>query len=156
MQTFLLEETGYGVASKDGKVLYHCSRESMSGALPRWDTWTPLYRRVDDPMMKEMTWDNAPEGATRLDGPRDSCFAGPDGKDYIVKCPGGRTWHVDGPCSNCTRKDEKHYCWIRHGDPVKCNVTVDKQGDTCSAGAGSIQTGNWHGFLTNGILSENR
>jgi hypothetical protein len=31
-------------------------------------------------------------------------------------------------------------------------LTVDKNGDTCAAGAGSILTPAWHGFLRNGEL----
>jgi hypothetical protein len=68
----------------------------------------------------------------------------------MVKTPGGH-WDLDSRASNCTRKDDKtHRCWCRHG--VAPNITVDKQGDTCAAGAGSIQCGNYHGFLRDGYL----
>jgi hypothetical protein len=51
--------------------------------------------------------------------------------------------------SNCTLPgDKKHHCWIRHGEVP--NLTVDKAGVTCAAGAGSIQAGDYHGFLRNG------
>ena len=78
---------------------------------------------------------------------------GPDGICLIVKCPNGRDWYVDSEASNCTRKGEPHQCWCRHGDPRECRVTVDKNGDTCAAGAGSIQAGDYHGFLQAGILT---
>lgn len=65
--------------------------------------------------------------------------------------PNGHTWDIDSRASNCTRKDDRtHRCWIRHGEPP--NVHVDKNGDTCSAGAGSILVEGWHGFLHNGEL----
>lgn len=78
-------------------------------------------------------------------------WCGPDGKSLHVICPGGAAWCIDSRCSNCTLpKDNTHKCWIRHGEPPM--LTVDKRGVTCSAGAGSIQTYNWHGFLRNGEL----
>lgn len=81
------------------------------------------------------------------------CYRGPDGIALVVRCPDGHDWLVDGRASNCTRRDDDtHACWVRHGDPRECTLTVDKNGDTCSAGAGSIATPNWHGFLRNGRL----
>jgi hypothetical protein len=77
------------------------------------------------------------------------------GKNLIVKTPGG-DWHIDSNCNNCTIPDdasqEKHHCWILHGTPPE--ITVDKNGVTCGAGAGSILTANgkYHGFLRNGYL----
>lgn len=82
-------------------------------------------------------------------------LCGPDGKCMCVQVPGGHLWMIDSRAGNCTMPDDtKHKCWVRHGEAP--NLTVDKNGLTCQAGAGSIQTENWHGFLTNGILSENR
>ena len=76
---------------------------------------------------------------------------GPDGMSLMVVCPDGAYWHIDGPASNCTKKDDKvHKCWVRHGTPP--NITVDKAGLTCAAGGGSIQTDHWHGFLRNGYF----
>ena len=80
---------------------------------------------------------------------------GPDGRVLNVIVPdgtkGGSHWSPDSRASNCTMKEDKvHRCWVRHGTPP--NITVDKNGNTCSAGAGSIATGNWHGFLRNGYL----
>lgn len=76
-------------------------------------------------------------------------FLGPDGRSLHVVCPDGHAWCIDSRAKNCTMpKDENHKCWIRHGDPPK--ITVDKQGVTCSAGAGSIDTGAYHGFLRDG------
>lgn len=86
---------------------------------------------------------------------------GPDGHCLIVIVPttGMRPtqWAVDGRCNNCTLpKDDAHKCWVRHGNPATEPVHVDKAGHTCSAGAGSIQTSGWHGFLDHGWLVENR
>jgi hypothetical protein len=81
-------------------------------------------------------------------------WAGPDGIALMVRCPNGKDWHVDGQASNCTMpQDHVHKCWVRHGDPRECRVTVDKNGVTCAAGAGSIQAGDYHGFLQHGVLT---
>ncbi len=76
-----------------------------------------------------------------------------DGIYLMVRCPNGRDWAVDSQASNCTRNGEPHACWVRHGDPRECRVTVDKNGDTCAAGAGSIMAGDYHGFLQSGVLT---
>lgn len=106
-------------------------------------------------------------------------YRGPDGLSLVCKTPGG-DWMMDGRASNCDSscktcgvpyKDHKnvgsdtvkdnscdtyedykpHKCWVRHGEPP--NLTVDKNGVTCGAGAGSILQKNYHGFLTNGELT---
>lgn len=114
----------------------------------------PIYQRRDDPSVR-YTLQKAPDGAmyfaTWYEKHRDWC--GLDGHALMVKAPGGHDWHVDGRCSNCTRPEDKvHKCWCRHGDPTTGDVTVNKVGDTCSAGAGSLLLKNWHGFLTSGWL----
>lgn len=82
---------------------------------------------------KNFTWDN--ETAPHL---------------YVIT-PGG-IWDIDSRCNNCDMpSDRLHRCWVRHGElPL---ISVNKNGLTCKAGAGSIWhnkgTG-WHGFLTNG------
>ncbi|MES5489064.1 hypothetical protein QMZ05_40505 [Bradyrhizobium sp. INPA03-11B] len=82
-------------------------------------------------------------------------MVGPDGRSLVVKCPDGHQWMVDARASNCTKPDDdKHHCWVRHGRPEDGTLHVDKAGNTCAAGAGSIQTGKWHGFLRNGYLVE--
>lgn len=76
-----------------------------------------------------------------------------DGLCPQVRCPGGGDWLIDSRASNCTMPgDDTHQCWVRHG--AVPDLTVDKNGNTCAAGAGSIQTGNWHGFLRGGFLVE--
>jgi len=64
------------------------------------------------------------------------------------------TWYIDGRASNCTKPaDVKHRCWVRHGTVGEL-LTVDKNGLTCDAGAGSIYMDDkrWHGYLRNGKL----
>lgn len=79
-------------------------------------------------------------------------WKGPDGRSLAVKVPGDHDWLVDSRASNCTRPDDReHRCWVRHGEVP--NITVDKNGDTCAAGAGSIQAGAYHGFLRGGVLT---
>lgn len=76
------------------------------------------------------------------------------GKHLIVVTPDNHHWNVDSRARNCTIPEDRiHRCWIAHGEPP--NVTVDKNGLTCNAGAGSIQTASWHGFLRNGQLVVN-
>jgi hypothetical protein len=47
--------------------------------------------------------------------------------------------------------DGEHRCWVRHGEPPR--ITVDKNGPTCQAGAGSILAGDYHGFLRDGAFT---
>lgn len=109
-----------------------------------------LYRRADTG--EEMTLRDAPDGAMWEATWYSSvpAWCGDDGRAIICRVPTNHDWHIDGPCSNCTRPNEPHRCWVRHGEPP--NLTVDKNGNTCSAGAGSILTSTWHGFLRNGEL----
>lgn len=86
----------------------------------------------------------------------------------VVKTPGG-DWVIDMEANNCTmpnrpksarrgkhetygRFQEDHHCWIIQG--AVPDITVDKNGVTCGAGAGSIGQPHYHGFLRNGYLEE--
>lgn len=108
--------------------------------------WTEmLYRRSDTGALTTLR--TAPEGAM-WNAPWYP-WKGPDGLSLVVRCPGGAEWMIDGRANNCTLpNDDVHRCWIRHGEPPR--ITVDKNGLTCSAGAGSIQAGSYHGFLRDG------
>jgi hypothetical protein len=102
--------------------------------------------------------------------------AGPDGHAVSCKCPNQSrsswtVWHIDGRASNCTSACAKcgvpyrdhrtdcqyqdsapqHRCWSRRGT-IGEPINVDKSGETCKAGGGSIQTDGWHGNLHNGVL----
>lgn len=129
-----------------------------------WQDWQELlYRRADSGQLVTLRSRDegagappgAPPGATWDAWWLPDAWRGPDGIAYTVRCPNGHDWHVDSRASNCTLPDDKiHRCWVRHGDPRECHVTVDKQGRTCAAGAGSIQAGDYHGFLRDGVLTQ--
>lgn len=88
-----------------------------------WNTWYPNH----------VFWDNQ------------------KGPHLEVVLPNGCHWNIDSRASNCgSPEDKQHRCWVRHGVPPE--ITVDKAGHTCTAGAGSIDMGGWHGFLRNGYL----
>lgn len=141
-------------------------------------TWVDiLYAGAPDG--KLYTWDGAPSGAMRDAewlkrfhcAPENNEYIGPDGLALQVKTPAGE-WMVDSQASNCTRDQRvavdtpegregkltqfrrTHYCWVRHGDPRTGYVHVDKAGETCAAGAGSILIGKFHGFLHHGYLRD--
>lgn len=126
----------------------------------KWQVWQEqVYRRTDTGGLRVLHQDApAPEAPSAEPG---ACWdawwmpfsRGEDGIYLMVRCPDGHDWAVDSQASNCTRPGEPHQCWVRHGDPRACRVTVDKNGDTCAAGAGSIQTPGWHGFLREGVLA---
>ena len=118
-----------------------------------WQRFTEaVWRRADNAL--ETTLSQAPAGALWY-APWCDQFHRPQGPHVlIVKLPDGSDWEIDGQSSNCgipeDRSQEKHHCWVIHGTPP--DITVDKNGVTCSAGAGSIQTARWHGFLQDGYL----
>lgn len=116
--------------------------------------WTPWYRNVETG--EEVTGRELPVGAiwdqAKL-SPAYAARAGADGRYLVCKLPGGHHWSIDGRANNCGRPDDDvHRCWVRHGEAPA--LTVNKEGDTCVAGAGSIQVPDWHGFLRNGVLEE--
>lgn len=81
--------------------------------------------------------------------PKDMFWSNQQGPYLEVLLPNGNRWNIDSRASNCGLPDDKeHRCWCRHGDPP--NITVNKVGRTCNAGAGSIWIGDYHGMLENG------
>lgn len=97
-------------------------------------------------------WTNAPDA----EGRRYRVFRpGADGRVLVCVLPDNHHWIIDSRCNNCgSPDDDQHWCWCRHGSPEDGSLHVDKNGLTCSAGAGSIQSGNWHGYLHNGQLEQ--
>lgn len=92
-----------------------------------------------------------PEGA--YDRRSRTRLFGTDGKCINVVLPNGIIWAIDSRASNCTRVDDNlHKCWSRKGDGRGGIIHVDKSGDTCQAGGGSIIAGDYHGFLHDGYL----
>lgn len=134
----------------------HCACGYAFSADDEWQVFTrSLYRRMDDPAAAPLPIEDMPPGAmwNAWWFANHKSWVGPDGMSLMVRCPDGHDWAVDGQASNCTMpNDDVHKCWVRHGDPRKGEVHVDKKGLTCKAGAGSIQTGKWHGFLHNSVL----
>lgn len=138
---------------------------------PRWPTrcacgyeFTPedarqlftdlIYRRPDTG--EEMTIREAPAGAMWF-APWADHFHQPQlAHTLAVKLPDGTEWQVDSQATNCPVKDdrrqEKHHCWVIEGTPP--DITAGKAGPTCNAGAGSIQSHGYHGFLRNGWLED--
>jgi hypothetical protein len=85
---------------------------------------------------------------------------GYDGKSVVCIIPTSKYtdkichWYIDSRASNCTMpNDTEHRCWVRHGTFCE-EVHVDKGGNTCQAGAGSISVEGFHGFLHHGKLVE--
>jgi hypothetical protein len=84
-----------------------------------------------------------------------STKGGCGGRHLHITLPNLAEWDVQSRARNCTRPDEPHECWVMSGDPEADppTVTAGKDGNTCSAGAGSILAGDYHGFLRNGELT---
>lgn len=135
-----------------------------SGAIPcSWweytDRYTEFVNGVSSPIMRnmetgeEVSSRDLPVGALWVAVNNEGFYpTGSDGLAIICMLPGKHTWMIDGRASNCTMKDDtKHRCWVRHGT-VGERLTVDKNGPTCKAGAGSIKVDGYHGFLRNGEL----
>ncbi len=102
---------------------------------------------------KTWTFRDLPPGAV-YNAYWDEIHVGTDGRSLVAICPDGHAWHIDARANNCTMKDDNiHRCWVRHGKPEDSTLHVDKNGVTCAAGAGSIDTGGYHGFLHNGEFS---
>lgn len=172
-------ETGYhnalvriadGTLVIDDHGFYRTEPEGWPRDDPRWpthctcgyafgpdDPWQLFYERLyrDPRTGAEYTIRDAPPGAMwRAEWMEDvAAYRGPDGQCLAVVLPDGHQWMIDGRASNCTRpKDNDHKCWVRHGEPP--NLTVDKNGNTCQAGAGSIVSAGYHGFLVDGYLTD--
>jgi hypothetical protein len=111
-----------------------------------------IYRRVDGTNERILLRDNPPGAMYYSEW--HMCHHEPRCEKHLFAiCPDGRTWEIDGRCSNCgSPNDRTHRCWVRHGEPPM--ITVDKAGVTCNAGAGSIATGTYHGSLQNGRFTD--
>lgn len=159
VRCFWIEPTGDAeVTFGDGRVeIVPYSRDSEAdwGArYPGWKSMHPRYRRADTGEVKTRIPDFGPGAmwdAWWYRGVTGGPFLDPlpDGRSIVVTLPNGHDWCIDMRSSNCTLPDDTaHHCWVRHGEPP--NITVDKDGLTCQAGAGSIQSGSYHGFLKSG------
>lgn len=139
-----------GQMVKEG--VHHMSLHEVVGAM-----WFDDYSEPNMPRDAQ-DWEHLDaEWVARVKNPdgsipaRHPSFIFAEGPQLTVMTPGGR-WVIDSRASNCgSPYDYNHRCWVRHGEPPM--ITVDKNGATCSAGAGSIQCGSYHGFLQNGELT---
>jgi hypothetical protein len=116
-----------------------------SGDVIATDAWSLSMCRIPGAMFWSSIGDR--QADEHLAGSR--LFA--SGPQLQVILPDNNPWNIDARANNCGKPaDFEHRCWIRHGDPPA--ITVDKGGLTCTAGAGSIDSGTWHGFLRAGEL----
>lgn len=130
--------------------------------------YTPYIGNIASPIMRNLAtgeecpsnklpsgacWDcNAPPEPAQAKLRRYLYPLGLDGLSIACRLPDGHDWHIDSRANNCTMKeDNEHRCWVRHGT-IGDQLHVDKNGHTCTAGAGSIATKEYHGFLHNGVL----
>lgn len=154
--------------SPEESTVYLLDKQEPPHEDPRWPThcpcgyafrdtdhWQVFVRRLfQAPDGQCYTLQGAPPGAMWDASWYPEHYKHEDGLYLVVKLPNGHDWAVDGQASNCTRPGETHRCWVRHGDPRTGMLHVDKAGNTCSAGAGSILAGSYHGFLHHGYLSD--
>lgn len=113
---------------------------------------SPRFRRLDTG--EELRWKQLSPGALYVVDPRHEFKYRRGHDDDAIACvlPDGTHWHIDSVANNCTKTDDReHRCWVRHGSKPGV-IHVDKQGLTCAAGAGSIATKQFHGFLHHGEL----
>ena len=111
-------------------------------------------------LMSEAVYDT-PDGTSDRPGDMwysdsDSIYCGfqnCDKKHLQVRLPDGSVWDTDSRAANCAKPDDVvHRCWVKHTENGVENMTIDKNGDTCEAGGGSILQENWHGFIRKGML----
>jgi hypothetical protein len=159
-----VEETSVHIPHEDPRWPVQCAHCDYTFIdTDRWQDWQErIWRRANDAAeyvlhrgapAAELGIAAAPPGASWDAYWMPDRWRGADGIALMVRLPDGHDWHVDSEASNCTRMGEPHQCWVRHGDPRKAEVTVDKNGDTCAAGAGSIASPGYHGFLQRGTLT---
>lgn len=113
-----------------------------------WAEWLP-HKEIAPGVFECTTWKNS-DGTIRSRG-----WTNCTGRHLYAVLPNGQHWDIDSRASNCTLPDDtEHRCWIRTGNPETEKVSAGKQGYTCSAGAGSIAAGDYHGFLTDGRFTD--
>ncbi len=163
-------EDAQAVFSERGSISNGAREEDAPRDDPRWpiqclcgyvfqeqDAWQlfceRIYRRIDTG--EEVTLRDAPPGAMWYAPWLDQFHQPQDAHNLVVKLPDHSDWCVDSQANNCTMADdvrqERHHCWTRQGTPPDVDVSKN-YGPTCQAGAGSIASHAWHGFLRNGWL----
>lgn len=132
------------------------------------DEMSPFDGGVSSPVYRSMktgdrkTLQQLPAGALLVVGraadPEQYYSLGNDGLAVMCVLPRLDRWLIDSRASNCTKpEDGAHRCWVRHGTFGE-KIHVDKVGNTCAAGAGSVfshfkRPDQWHGYLHDGCLT---
>src|SRR5579863_7175318 len=123
----------------------------------KWQRFTQeVYRRADTG--EELTLRDAPPGAMWYAWWYDDTCHPQGPHALVVRLPDKSDWIVDFVANNCNwpggdTEQAHHHCWPYKGTPP--NITVSKDvGTTSTAGAGSILTPHYHGFLRNGFLED--
>lgn len=119
-----------------------------------WDIFQDVIYH-DDETNQEFGRRELPPGAMYFAPWLDSLYKPQLEHNLVVVLPNGIEWNVDSQANNCTIPDDthqdRHHCWVISG--TMPNITAGKNQPTCSAGAGSIQAGDYHGHLINGELT---
>lgn len=107
------------------------------------DTWQlsrhRIYTRQDTGA--ELTLDEAEPGMIWRTWWHEAFWHGPDGHCYTMRLPGNGEWTIDGPSSNGPG-------WTRTGEAPRFTVRPS----ILSHGSATRKT--YHGFLTDGVLSD--
>lgn len=144
-------DTGYYLYCENFGQIVHCEQCAVG-----------IHSRDGGPkmtMMEKTLWDS-PSGNLEPGDlfwadylPDDYYWDNHKGPMLFAVLPSGVQWSIDSRAVNCTEPNERtHRCWVRHGEPP--NVHVDKNGRSCSAGAGSIGVDGYHGFLHHGKFTK--
>ena len=143
------ERSVFDVARTDTGEIVETRRQHMWG--PVGSMWFERWGETNRPTGPD-DWDHPDFIRTDPSTQRQPSHTFIDGWHLVVITPGGK-WVIDSRASNCGSPwDYEHRCWVRHGQPP--NITVNKAGLTCQAGAGSIQCCSYHGFLRDGELTD--
>lgn len=115
-----------------------------------------IFRRADTG--EELVLQDAPPGAMWYAWWFDDSWRVQGPHALVVRLPDKSDWIVNADANNCNwpggdRAQAHHHCWPYRGTPPIIDVSKD-YGPTCTAGAGSILTAHWHGFLRNGYLED--
>lgn len=131
----------------------HCACGEAFADSDEWQANQDLiYRRPDTGEVRPLReWQKVPGAMWDCSWWMPASWRGHDGRALTVICPNGSQWHIDGQATNCTLPDDReHRCWLRTGEPPRITVGKNGPGRTCGAGGGSIQAGDYHGFLVDG------
>lgn len=127
-----------GAADGEERVGLHGKPGSRFGLRPGDAYWAPWHHAPGEDSGCTAGWSNCRDPRGHL------CLVLPDGQHF----------DTSSRARNCSRpKDRRHRCWTVEGTPEGGDLSVGKGGDTCKAGAGSVDTGTWHGFVRDGMLT---